>query len=206
MSRLLILILTILVRHNKYKYGDSRLNLSGSEHSWSELNFHISILLSYTEEAAGERKSLCYISLNRESIRDHIERLNWRNLCCEYYKAVNQATKISTRVKIIRAKFNLYDANFALLVDLFVRRKEKRVAIKGQCTEDIELRNISHKTISPRSDHARRKSCFERSSKPRSFADRDSRIVSRRIKRYICLLYTSPSPRDRTRSRMPSSA
>ena len=24
--------------------------------------------------------------------------------------------------------------------------------------------------------------------------------------RYICLLYTSPSPRDRTRSRMPSSA
>ena len=25
-------------------------------------------------------------------------------------------------------------------------------------------------------------------------------------KRYSCLLYTSPSPRDRTRSRMPSSA
>ena len=26
------------------------------------------------------------------------------------------------------------------------------------------------------------------------------------INTYICLLYTSPSPRDRTRSRMPSSA
>src|SRR5665811_76973 len=26
------------------------------------------------------------------------------------------------------------------------------------------------------------------------------------VQRYICLLYTSPSPRDRTRSRMPSSA
>ena len=26
------------------------------------------------------------------------------------------------------------------------------------------------------------------------------------INHYICLLYTSPSPRDRTRSRMPSSA
>ena len=25
-------------------------------------------------------------------------------------------------------------------------------------------------------------------------------------RQYICLLYTSPSPRDRTRSRMPSSA
>ena len=30
---------------------------------------------------------------------------------------------------------------------------------------------------------------------------------SREVKpNYICLLYTSPSPRDRTRSRMPSSA
>ena len=27
-----------------------------------------------------------------------------------------------------------------------------------------------------------------------------------RVKTYSCLLYTSPSPRDRTRSRMPSSA
>ena len=26
------------------------------------------------------------------------------------------------------------------------------------------------------------------------------------VEAYICLLYTSPSPRDRTRSRMPSSA
>ena len=35
-------------------------------------------------------------------------------------------------------------------------------------------------------------------------------IVERQIQlaatRYVCLLYTSPSPRDRTRSRMPSSA
>ena len=28
----------------------------------------------------------------------------------------------------------------------------------------------------------------------------------RQLQRYVCLLYTSPSPRDRTRSRMPSSA
>ena len=27
-----------------------------------------------------------------------------------------------------------------------------------------------------------------------------------RLRYYVCLLYTSPSPRDRTRSRMPSSA
>ena len=37
-----------------------------------------------------------------------------------------------------------------------------------------------------------------------SIAPRD--VVDRLKKAGICLLYTSPSPRDRTRSRMPSSA
>ena len=38
--------------------------------------------------------------------------------------------------------------------------------------------------------------------------DRSESVLNwvRRRERYICLLYTSPSPRDRTRSRMPSSA
>ena len=31
-------------------------------------------------------------------------------------------------------------------------------------------------------------------------------LIRKAIYSYICLLYTSPSPRDRTRSRMPSSA
>ena len=31
-------------------------------------------------------------------------------------------------------------------------------------------------------------------------------FLSLRLNEYVCLLYTSPSPRDRTRSRMPSSA
>ena len=34
----------------------------------------------------------------------------------------------------------------------------------------------------------------------------DARVENHVTKLYICLLYTSPSPRDRTRSRMPSSA
>ena len=39
-------------------------------------------------------------------------------------------------------------------------------------------------------------------------SDYDIRRMTREYIRYlgICLLYTSPSPRDRTRSRMPSSA
>ena len=36
-------------------------------------------------------------------------------------------------------------------------------------------------------------------------AEKD-RVISELNKGYNCLLYTSPSPRDRTRSRMPSSA
>ena len=37
-------------------------------------------------------------------------------------------------------------------------------------------------------------------------ADKVSPDFMQKLKDYICLLYTSPSPRDRTRSRMPSSA
>ena len=43
----------------------------------------------------------------------------------------------------------------------------------------------------------------------RALANRDKYNVGTNIKAWlytICLLYTSPSPRDRTRSRMPSSA
>ena len=36
--------------------------------------------------------------------------------------------------------------------------------------------------------------------------ERDPRGIAKKAEAYICLLYTSPSPRDRTRSRMPSSA
>ena len=35
---------------------------------------------------------------------------------------------------------------------------------------------------------------------------RNRRAFCMRMRQYGCLLYTSPSPRDRTRSRMPSSA
>ena len=37
-------------------------------------------------------------------------------------------------------------------------------------------------------------------------ADRDGRITRDEMCAYICLLYTSPSPRDYAASRMPSSA
>ena len=39
-----------------------------------------------------------------------------------------------------------------------------------------------------------------------SFISRSSEIIGKKINVKICLLYTSPSPRDKTVSRMPSSA
>ena len=39
-----------------------------------------------------------------------------------------------------------------------------------------------------------------------TFDDENSNTIREHLQYYVCLLYTSPSPRDRTRSRMPSSA
>ena len=53
----------------------------------------------------------------------------------------------------------------------------------------------------------------ERMAQGRPYAENMHRVIAHLVQanpeykhRYICLLYTSPSPRDRTRSRMPSSA
>ena len=47
--------------------------------------------------------------------------------------------------------------------------------------------------------------CFNTSSRKRLIDDMKS-VTLNDMDGEICLLYTSPSPRDRTRSRMPSSA
>ena len=46
----------------------------------------------------------------------------------------------------------------------------------------------------------------ERALAERFFYDEDLDAARELVLRHLCLLYTSPSPRDRTRSRMPSSA
>ena len=44
------------------------------------------------------------------------------------------------------------------------------------------------------------------SSEPAKITDEDIDLIISKGESETCLLYTSPSPRDRTRSRMPSSA
>ena len=55
----------------------------------------------------------------------------------------------------------------------------------------------------------RRRDDRRREDNPRNSGDdglRESRVIDINRVAKVCLLYTSPSPRDRTRSRMPSSA
>jgi len=47
---------------------------------------------------------------------------------------------------------------------------------------------------------------YQHQEDTRRRSDFDFRVMDIHIESYLCLLYTSPSPRDRTRSRMPSSA
>ena len=43
-------------------------------------------------------------------------------------------------------------------------------------------------------------------NKARSLGDQLAHVYAKSIEAFICLLYTSPSPRDKRQSRMPSSA
>ena len=52
----------------------------------------------------------------------------------------------------------------------------------------------------------RLKQIIESFQKRSMISMQDRKYVDALVEQYLCLLYTSPSPRDRTRSRMPSSA
>ena len=47
---------------------------------------------------------------------------------------------------------------------------------------------------------------FEGASVPGFDTEAVTEAQKKNVQAFVCLLYTSPSPRDRTRSRMPSSA
>ena len=79
---------------------------------------------------------------------------------------------------------NRYDEDIELLNGLFVEVLE--------IEEDLEKKQIS----------------FKKRGKEKAYVEISFRTILFRLlgHSYTCLLYTSPSPRDRTRSRMPSSA
>ena len=60
---------------------------------------------------------------------------------------------------------------------------------------------ITNKLLAPKSRAGERQLTYESGMEPIGGA-----WIQFNIRYYICLLYTSPSPRDRQKSRMPSSA
>ena len=73
----------------------------------------------------------------------------------------------------------------------------------GKLTKRVVFTENDHRhaqlTIRLKHDNLRQSDFFR--SMITGYLNNDDRILS-----YICLLYTSPSPRDRQKSRMPSSA
>ena len=89
--------------------------------------------------------------------------------------------------------------------------KSLNISIAGVTPEFLEVRSfeVDKGRFLSKSDvnSARSYVVIGPDLKDEFFKDKSSSLGKKiRIKDHTCLLYTSPSPRDRTRSRMPSSA
>ena len=92
--------------------------------------------------------------------------------------------------------------NINSLVELFFKKSEKNIPKKFSMNESTFLTNLKQK------EHE-----LPELRQPNNYSwrvvDGQIRILTTYLKKLIsrgCLLYTSPSPRDKTVSRMPSSA
>ena len=76
-------------------------------------------------------------------------------------------------------KYSGEKINFAITGDVIFKIKKKHTEIEGNCYESYQIENGDEINIIS---------------------------TNKSVYGYFCLLYTSPSPRDRQKSRMPSSA
>ena len=87
-----------------------------------------------------------------------------------------------------------------LLIDVWVVRSLEPMELKGSRTERNLLAAFAGES------QARTRYTFFASVAKKEGFEQISAIFTETADNENCLLYTSPSPRDRTRSRMPSSA
>ena len=99
----------------------------------------------------------------------------------------------STRDHTISVTGFLSDGTKATFGDITAKEIEQKIAANPDALESKIYRDVIA-ILSPKETQERIRAEFP---KPE---------INRRNTGYACLLYTSPSPRDRTRSRMPSSA
>ena len=90
-------------------------------------------------------------------------------------------------------------------------REGRPARILDECGQGPELRGLARQLVQCHgSEDGPRKVCVERLRRSSSFRRAEQRVgfvVDRPVPgQAICLLYTSPSPRDKRQSRMPSSA
>ena len=85
------------------------------------------------------------------------------------------------------------------------RRKDRKKKKKQRIVDKKEVAENVKKTLARLDTGGRRTKYKRRPQKETAVAEIDENVIQ--VNEYMsCLLYTSPSPRDRTRSRMPSSA
>ena len=94
----------------------------------------------------------------------------------------------SIRIRLKAFDYRLIDASAKLIVETV---KKTGALVKGPIPMPIKKERTTILT-SPHKDKDAR--------------DQYEIVTYKRLMDIVCLLYTSPSPRDRTRSRMPSSA
>ena len=104
----------------------------------------------------------------------------------------------------LEAKIDARNGAYEIWQNLEANRADKSAAVIGQAKEQyyrfaVEVEEAIHGRLNEgtRTNNGSSSGTFRRTG--------GVRTAERRF-RLICLLYTSPSPRDRTRSRMPSSA
>ena len=122
-----------------------------------------------------------------------------------YQKRIELYSKLKFQALIIAKKKNLTENEF--LLELLDQIKSMDSTTYRKVKEQI---NKSIKEINP--NILSKRPFLKKDNKAHSvFLESSEDIIQNQMSSYnsmpsLCLLYTSPSPRDRTRSRMPSSA
>ena len=115
------------------------------------------------------------------------------------------------RQKMINLMYLVLIAMLALNVDTKVLKKFILINQSFESTNSEKVVDNTNKVESIRSavdDSGNRKEDLDVLSLSESVREKSNAVINYMadIKNTICLLYTSPSPRDRQKSRMPSSA
>ena len=124
------------------------------------------------------------------------------SLLKELHQRVDQLPYVQTSFSLAKAKYPIYANNTIYFNGLYNSKRSE----KGLKSLFSKLPNISSQLVTK--DY--KNQFFYIQLNPTSTVEEERQVIVNEIRAIIqiiyCLLYTSPSPRDREKSRMPSSA